>query len=302
MDLSIIVVDYRTPDLAVRAMADARASAGPLDVEEILVDNGSGSGAELRAARPEARVLELTDNRGFGAGVNAGLMAARGRHALLVNPDAFCHGDAAARLVAYLDAHPRAAVAAPKLLNPDGTQQLNAYRRFPSALTVFMDYCFPLSAALYGGPLHPYVLPPAAYAGPRPVAHAMGAALAVRMAAVTAVGGLDESFFLYLEETEWQRRIAEEGWEVHLVPAASATHLGGASAGDYSFASEPFLASLERYHRGSERVRRAAIAGAGLSLAAARVAQRARPRDRRFGPLADACSRALRGLRARHWA
>jgi GT2 family glycosyltransferase len=167
---------------------------------------------------------------------------------------------------------------------------------------VFMDYCFPLSAALYGGPLHPYVLPRAAYAGPRPVAHAMGAALAVRMAAVAEVGGLDESFFLYLEETEWQRRIAEAGWEVHLVPGAAVTHLGGASAGDYSFASDHFLASLERYHRGSDGVRRAAIAGAGLSLAAARVAQRARPRDRRFGPLADASSRALRGLRARRWA
>lgn len=302
MDLSIVVVDYQTPDLAVRAVADARASVGDLTVEEILVDNGSGDAKLLRAQRPEATVLELTENRGFGAGVNAGLAAVRGRHALVLNPDAFCHGDAAARLVAYLDAHPRAAIAAPKLLHPDGTQQLNAYRRFPSTLTVFVDYCFPLSALLYGGPLHPYVLPRSAYAKPRPVAHVMGAALAVRMAAVADAGGLDEAFFLYLEETDWQRRIAAAGWEVHLVPGAVATHLGGASVGDYSFASEHFVASLERYHRGRERVRLAAIAGVGISLGAARAAQHARPRDRRFGRLADACSRALRGLRARRWA
>ena len=302
MDLSIVVVDYRTPALAVRAAADARASAGDLTVEEILVDNGSGDSELLRSQRPQATVLELTESRGFGAGVNAGLAAARGRHALVLNPDAFCHGDAAARLVEHLDAHPQAAIAAPKLLNRDGTEQLNAYRRFPSVFTVFVDYCFPLSALLYGGRLHPYVLPRSAYAKPRPVAHVMGAALAVRMAAVADAGGLDEAFFLYLEETEWQRRIAAAGWEVHLVPAARATHLGGASVGDYSFATDHFLASLERYHRGRESVRLAAIAGAGISFAAARAAQHARPQDRRFGRLADACSRALRGLRARRWA
>jgi N-acetylglucosaminyl-diphospho-decaprenol L-rhamnosyltransferase len=301
VDLSIVVVDYRTPELTVRAIADASAGADGLEVEEILVDNGGGDAAALRAARPGASVIEVAENRGFGAGLNAGLAAARGRHALLVNADAFCRGRAAALLAAHLDAHPRAAVAAPKLLNPDGSQQLNAYRRFPNAVTVFTDYCFPLSAVLYGGRLHPYVLPRAAYDRPRRIAHAMGAALAVRMEAVAAAGGLDQSFFLYLEETEWQRRIAAAGWEIHLVPDAEVTHLGGASAGDYSFAGDHFLASLERYHRGREPVRRAAIAGAALSLAAARLARAARPADPRFGPLADACARALRGLKTRRW-
>jgi GT2 family glycosyltransferase len=302
VDLSIVVVNYRTPDLTIRAVADATASARGLEVEEILVDVGGGDVAALRARRPEATVVGLSDNRGYGAGVNAGLSAASGRHALLVNADAFCHGDAAALLAGHLDAHPRAAIAAPRLLNADGSQQLNAYRRFPSALTVFVDYCFPLSAALYGGPLHPYVLPRSAYERARPVAHAMGAALAVRMAAVADAGGFDESYFLYLEETEWQRRIAAAGWEVHLVPAADVTRLGGASVGDYSFASDHFLTSLEHYHGGRQHVRLAAMAGAGISVAAARVAQRARPRDPRFGALADACARALRGLRARRWA
>jgi GT2 family glycosyltransferase len=302
MDLSIIVVNYRTPDLAVRAIADARSAAGGLRVEEILVDNGAVDAQGMRARRPHAKVLELSQNHGFGAGVNAGLRVAQGRYALLLNPDAFCLGSAAAQLVAYLDAHPRVAVVGPKLLNPDGTQQLNAYRRFPSTFTVFVDYCFPLSAALYGGPLHPYVLPRSAYDAPRPVAHVMGAALAVRMSAFAEVGGLDERFFLYLEETDWQRRIAAAGWEVHLAPAAVVTHLGGASAGDYSFASDHFLASLERYHGGRERVRLAAIAGSGISLAAAGIAQRVRPRDKRFARLVDACSRALVSLRARRWA
>jgi GT2 family glycosyltransferase len=302
MDLSIVVVNFRTPDLAARAMADARASAGGLDAEEILVDNGSGDGGALRAARPQATVLEVGENRGFGAGVNAGMAAARGRHVLLVNSDAFFHADGAARLVAHLDAHPEAGVAAPKVLNPDGSQQLNAYRRFPNAATVFLDYCFPLSAALYGGPLHPYVVPRSHYDRPRPVAHVMGCALAVRRAAADQAGPLDEQFFLYLEETEWQRRIADAGWQIHLDPGAEVTHLGGATTGDYSFAGDHFLDSLERYHHGHPGVRRAAMAGAAVSVAAARAAQRLRPADPRFPKLADACARALGELRRRRWA
>jgi GT2 family glycosyltransferase len=301
IDASIVIVSFRSADLALRAMADARASAEPLATEEIFVDNGSGDAEALRSGRPGATVLALEENRGFAAGVNAGLRAARGRHVLLVNPDAIFHGDGAARLIAHLDAHPRAAIAAPKLLNPDGSQQLNAYRRFPTALTVFLDYCFPVSHVLYGGPLHPYVLPRSAYDVPRQVAHVMGAALAVRSAAVTEAGALDERFFLYLEETEWQRRLVAAGWEVHLEPAAEVTHLGGASTGGYAFASEPFLASLERYHAGRPAVRRAAIAGAAVSLAAARTAQRMRPRDPRFVALGDACARAMRVLRSRPW-
>jgi GT2 family glycosyltransferase len=296
MDLSIVVVDFRTPEHALRAAADARASAGSLTVEEILVDNGAGGAEALRAGRPGAQVIEVEQSRGFAAGVNAGLAAARGRHALVLNPDAFCHGSAAADLTAYLDAESRVAVAGPTLLNPDGTQQLNAYRRFPSALTVFFDYCFPLSAVVYGTRLHPYVLERAAYGSPGRVAHLMGAALAVRMSAVPDFGGLDENYFLYLEETEWQRRITAAGWEIHLVPHARLTHLGGASAGSYSFASEHFLDSLERYSEGRKSFRLAAIAGSVISLAVARIAQRVRPADPRFKRLGDACARALSGL------
>jgi GT2 family glycosyltransferase len=96
VDVTVLVVNFRTPDLALRAMADARASAGGLEVEELFVDNGSGDdgAARLGSGRPSAVVLQEPTNRGFGAGVNAGLRAARGRVVVEVNSDAFCEGDA----------------------------------------------------------------------------------------------------------------------------------------------------------------------------------------------------------------
>jgi GT2 family glycosyltransferase len=300
VDVTVLVVNFRTPDLALRAMADARASAGGLEVEELFVDNGSGDdgAARLGSGRPSAVVLQEPTNRGFGAGVNAGLRAARGRVVVEVNSDAFCEGDAVARLVAYLDAHPRVAVAAPALLWEDRTPQRNAYRRFPDALTTFMDFCFPLSALAYGRRLHPHVAPAAAYAQAGPVAHVMGAVMAIRRAALAEVGLLDERYFLYLEETEWQRRVAAAGWEVHLVPDAVAVHLGGGSGGSHAFASEAFLDSLERFHDGAPNARRAALAGLVLTRLVTVPGRRCSGRLRR---LDAACARAWRSLRSRRW-
>jgi N-acetylglucosaminyl-diphospho-decaprenol L-rhamnosyltransferase len=299
-DVSVVMVNFRTAGLALEALAAARASAGPeLVLEEVIVDNGSGDGSveALRAGRPEAKLVALPENRGFAAGNNAGIAAAGGRHLLLLNTDAFPIGDALPRLVAYLDAHPRAGIAAPALVNRDGSRQLNASKRFPGAGSVFVDLCFPLGRALYGRRAHPMLVAARDYDAPRRIAHATGAALLVRAEAARDAGPLDEGFFLYLEETEWQRRFAPAGWEVHLVPAARVTHLGGQSGlPSHSFASEHYLASLRRYHRDGRRALWAARAGAAISVVAARAAAFARPGDPRFPALAAACRDVLRRL------
>jgi GT2 family glycosyltransferase len=299
-DLSIVMVNFRTADMALEALAAARASAGPdLLLEEVIVDNGSGDGSveTLRAGRPDAKLMALPDNGGFAAGNNAGIAAASGRTLLLLNSDAFPAGDALARLVAYLDAHPRVGIAAPALLNRDGSPQLNASKRFPATGSVFVDFCFPLGRVLYGRRAHPMLVAERDYDGPRRIAHATGAALLVRAEAARDAGPLDEGFFLYLEETEWQRRFEPAGWEVHLVPEARVTHLTGQSGlPSHSFASEQYLASLRRYHRGRRTAVWAARAGAASSLVAARVAALIRPRDPRFPALATACRDVLRRL------
>ncbi|MBI5105314.1 MAG: glycosyltransferase family 2 protein [Solirubrobacterales bacterium] len=142
-------------------------------------------------------------------------------------------------------ASPRCGVAAPRLLGPDGATQPNAYRRFPGPLTLFAELCLPVGFLLDRVPrLDPYRHPPG-FGGP--VAHATGAALAIRRAAYDAAGPFDEGYFLYLEETEWQRRVWSAGWTVEAVPGAEVVHLvrGGEEA---DLAPSPwFLASTRRY-------------------------------------------------------
>lgn len=296
-DVSVIVVNYRTEALTGRALDAARAAAPGLDVEEIVVDNGATeeTGAALAEHAPRARIVPEPANRGFAAGVNAGVRAATADRLFVLNSDAFCQGDALGRLVAHLDAHPRAGLAAPKLTGEDGALQVSAYRRFPNLVTLFFDFTAPLHL-LGDTRLHPHALPPERFGGaPGPVAHVMGAAMLIRRAAYDAAGPLDERYFLYLEETEWQRRLAAAGWEVHLDPGAHVVHLEHGSS-DATVVSPHYLDSAVRYH--GPRARIVMRAGAAISVASARAGRRLRPHDERFAKLDAAFSEVLRRLGA----
>jgi GT2 family glycosyltransferase len=291
VDVSIVVVNFRTPEMTIRALADARRSAGARSVEELVVDSASGDGSVEAIARacPEARMITLPENRGFAGAVNAGIAASRGRYVLVLNSDAFAIGPAIERLAGYLDAHLRVGAVAPALENADGSLQNNAYRRFPSPLTLFFEFCLPLARLTHGRALHPHNLPNRRFDRPRKIAHAMGAALLVRAEAIGQAGPLDERFFFYLEETEWQRRIASAGWEIHLDPAARVRHLGGASSGEtYALASNHYFEGVTRFFDGALGARMAILSGAAISYLDALVQGRFRSDRERYRERADA--------------
>jgi N-acetylglucosaminyl-diphospho-decaprenol L-rhamnosyltransferase len=296
-DVSVVVVNYRTEALSARAVADATRSAAPYHAEQVVVDNGATAetAAALRAAAPDATVVPLAENRGFAAGVNAGVRAASAPMLFVVNSDAFARGDAVARLLRHAAAHPRAGLVAPRLVHADGSLQINAYKRFPSLFTLFVEFCLPLHP-LHGTRLHPHTLTYAAMETPGPVAHVKGAAMLIRRTAYDAAGPLDERFFLYLEETEWQERLTRAGWEIRLEPAAAFEHLEHASD-DVQVVSRHYLVSAQRYYRPAWAARLVMRTGAVVSLAAAAAARRVRPADPRFPRLVSAYRDVLRALR-----
>jgi GT2 family glycosyltransferase len=299
-DISAVVVNYRSAELSLRALADVAASAAQagLSVEEIVVDGASGGDdvEVIARERPQATLVALDDNRGFAAGNNAGIARANGRYLLLVNPDAFAQGDALRRLAEHLDRHTEVGVAAPLLHNEDGSVQDNAYRRFPNLLTLFVDYCAPLAFAIRGTRLDPHNLERRRLDRPRPIAHATGAALLVRSEAARDAGPLDEGYFMYLEETEWQLRITRAGWRIDIVPDAVFVHLGGGSSSSYPLASPAYLESVRRYYP-RPRLAMAVVRVAGLiSLVSLRLAHRLRPRSDKLAALERAFSELRRRL------
>jgi GT2 family glycosyltransferase len=239
-DLAVIVVNYRTPDLAMDCLAslDAERAALP-NLRAIVVDGGSEDGsagriAEAIAARGYtdwATLLPLAVNGGFGYANNQAIFALRDTGVLptflcLINPDARVRPGALTALRDRLILTPRAGAVGGRLEHEDGAIQGSAFH-FPSLRS---EFCRGVRTDLFRRLLRqpPFVI---ANDTPRPVPWVTGAAVAFRSAALEEVGLFDDGFFLYFEETELMHRLHTHGWEIWHEPAARIVHLGGRATG-----------------------------------------------------------------------
>jgi N-acetylglucosaminyl-diphospho-decaprenol L-rhamnosyltransferase len=226
-------------------------------VETVVVDHGSTDGTlELVRERfPDVRVIEQ-DNKGYGAGLNAGFRSAAPRYYLVINSDAWVVRDAVERLVAFADVHPGAAVVAPRLSNPDGSLQ-RSVRGFPTPWRLATEYFFLRKLAPRSRLLNAFYAGGFDHDEPREVEWTMGSAFLVRREAWETVGVFDESFFLFSEETDLFYRFHLAGWSIWFVPDAEVVHVGGASHGGRMF-SENVRGHVHFFakHHGARRAAR----------------------------------------------
>jgi N-acetylglucosaminyl-diphospho-decaprenol L-rhamnosyltransferase len=231
--------------------------------ETVVVDHGSTDGTlELVRERfPDVRVIEQ-ENKGYGAGLNAGFRSASPRYYLVINSDAWVVGDAVERLVAFADEHRGAAVVAPRLSNPDGSLQ-RSVRGFPTPWRLATEYFFLRKLAPHTRLLNAFYAGGFDHGEAREVEWAMGSAFLVRREACDAVGLFDESFFLFSEETDWFYRFHHSGWAIWFVPDAEVVHVGGATHGGRMFTENVrgHVRFFAKHHgaRRAERVRRLLI-------------------------------------------
>jgi len=136
----------------------------------------------------------------------------------------------------------------PRLENPDGTLQPSILR-LPTLGRIFCESSG--LAALTGGRLRGHSATREDHSRPQSVECVKGAALLVRRTAFEEVGGFDESFFLYAEESDLAARLRRRGWQVLFEPAARVVHRGGASGGDALFGQlNASLAAYVARHQG----------------------------------------------------
>jgi GT2 family glycosyltransferase len=228
--VSVVIVSWNTCELLRQSLASVVNS--PLVLETFVVDNHSSDGSVemVRTQFPEVSVIANNVNVGFGRANNQALVAAKGEFVLLLNPDARLDPSALERLVATLDCHPAAAVAGPLVLGPDSAAQ-STRRRFPVTATLFFEST-PLQSLLptTHAWLRDYYVLDRSDDEAQEVDWLVGACLLGRRSAIEQVGGFDERFFMYFEETDWCRRFRQAGWSVRFDPTAIVRHLGGQSS------------------------------------------------------------------------
>ncbi len=231
MDVSIIILNYKTRGLIKQQLKNFFASPVRLGVEVIVVDNNSGDGVCDMLARefghrsfPHVRCISLRENRGYAAGNNVGMRASHGKYYLIANPDIVLTSAVVETLYDFMEAHAQVGIAGPQLVYPDGSLQYSCLR-YPNWMLPLIRRTSLTNTGWGKKWLANYFMQDWDHASPRDVDWLFGACLMVRGSCLPTVGYLDERFFLYLEDTDWCRRFWESGFEVWYVPTATAIHL-----------------------------------------------------------------------------
>lgn len=225
IDLTIGIVTYNGRALTEACLKSICDAPPACSFEIVVVDNAStdGTAAWLREAHPAVRVVANAANAGVARGNNQCFAAAQGRYVLLLNSDTIVPPGTLDQLVAFADGHPDAGAVGGKLVNPDGSFQASWFD-FPSLGCEF------LHATHLGALLDPHYPSHGDAPGVRQVDWIMSASLLVRRAAAEAVGGVDESYFMYSDETDLQYRLHRAGWAVYYLPGVTTVHFGGGSS------------------------------------------------------------------------
>jgi len=231
LPFSVIVVSYRARELLERCLSSLSLTRIPH--EAIVVDNASRDGSVelVRERFPGVLLLANEKNRGFGHACNQGLEVRRGRNVLLLNPDAALVNDVLAVAASALERRRDIGILGARILDEDGCRQLSA-RSFPSHGTAFFHRYSLLTRLLPGNKgSRSYLGSDLPERGDVvPVDWVSGAAMVLRDEAISALGGFDERFFLYAEDTDLCLRARTAGFSVVYAPEATVVHrIGGSS-------------------------------------------------------------------------
>ena len=236
-DVAVIIVNYRSAPLTVACLRSLQIerSNPALRIRAVVVDNASGDLAEISRAVADnewsswVTLVEAPKNGGFAYGNNLGIeraySAGTPSYLFLLNPDTEVRAGAIAALVRFLQAHPEAGIAGPSFETGAGGEWNIAFR-FPSLVgELELGLGFSLASQL----LRRWAV--VRHMGDRcePVDWISGSSMMIRPEVVAAVGGLDENFFLFFEETDLCRRARRAGFTTWYVPESRVMHIGGAT-------------------------------------------------------------------------
>jgi GT2 family glycosyltransferase len=278
VNVDAVIVSYRSAG-TLRGCVEPLAALP--DVRVTVVDNASPDRSADAVTGLGVDVVRSPRNGGFSYGCNLGAGQGEAPYLLFLNPDARIDAESLAALRASLDSVPAAGLAAPRIVAEDGTLAWSL-RRFPRHRSTFAQALFlhrlrPLAA--WSDEL---VRDPAAYERPGAPDWVSGACMLVRRSAFESIGGFDEDFFLYCEDTDLCRRLWAAGHGIRFQPAAVARHVGGASsaAGETQAIAARSRVLYARKHMGPVGARVQAL-GVALGEATHAAASLPRPASRR---------------------
>jgi hypothetical protein len=237
LDIAVVIVSYKSAELTIDSLRSVQAerSSPGLRVRVVVVDNASGDTPAISRAIETndwsswVTLVQAPKNGGFAYGNNLGIQRAYAAgppsYVYLLNPDAQVRAGAIDSLLRFLEARPDVGIAGSSFENLDGSAWPISFR-FPSLMSE-------LSGGIEFGPvsklLRRWQVARTMPGITEQVDWICGASMMIRPAVIAAIGGFDENYFLYFEETDFCRRSKQAGFPTWYVPESRVMHIMGQS-------------------------------------------------------------------------
>jgi len=272
IDLSIIIVNYNSLHCLPTCLESVERSTIGVSYEVIVVDNGSNDEqvGQLHELKRITRMsmIENGVNKGFGAANNVGAKKAKGKYLLFLNPDTELVDNSLLKFYQFMEECDESiAACGGRLVNRDGSYAVS-FGNLPSLFQQFSDIGIRrLYMKYYNRRLS--ISPPCDFAEPNSVGYISGADLFIRKSVFDQIGGFDEDYFMYYEDTDLCHRLQTSGYQCYLLPSVSIIHTGSASTepiGSFNYEKYKLLEKSKYLYFRKHHGRLAAISAKALQI------------------------------------
>lgn len=247
MDLSIIIVNYKSKDFTRGCIESIKKNTRKISYEIIVIDNNSKDGCIeiLSHQHSDVKMIANPENSGFSKANNIAAVISKGRYILYLNPDTVVYEETLDKMVKYMEEHPDVGIAGCRVENPDGTMQRACRRSIPTPKIAFfrlsgLSKLFPNSKTI-----GKYNLSYIDENQEVEVEAVSGAFLMCRRTVYEQIKGFDEDYFMYAEDIDFCFKARQYGWKVMFYPDTRITHFKGQSSKQMSLtATKAFYDSM----------------------------------------------------------
>lgn len=278
-DVAVVITTFDVHDLLVRCLDSLGGASGSLKIEVVVVDNGFCDGTwQMLLARKNVKAIRGSSELGFGRANNIGAVATCAPLILFLNPDTELEDGSIQVLAERLGSRLDVATVGPRLILPSGRLDPASSRNFPSLASAI--HRFLGAPRVFGLDVDkPYNTEEVATTVEREVDSVSGACFLIRRTAFDAVGGFDQRYFMYGDDLDLHRRLADLGWRTLCVHEAHVTHWKRESSRQRPVRTRfEFYRSMWRYyhehHAHEPWILRGLVSGAILVLGTGAVIRR----------------------------
>lgn len=229
--ISIVIVNFNVANLVINCVQSIRRTVTSFMYEIIIVDNGSNKKDILiiKDTLQNITLIENKKNLGFSKAINIGAEKAGGDYLMILNPDTIFIEDIFSKIIPFMEQSENVGLCGPKLIFPDDRKQ-QSYQKFPT-ITFFIFQLLYLNRLIKKNKIvKDYYYNFEEYYNTRKVDDILGAAMILKKNFFFDIGGMDEDYFMYFEDTDLCKRVNQNYRDVIYFPESQIVHIHGQSS------------------------------------------------------------------------